>query len=184
MLRGLVDRVEHWLPRVLVVVVVAMLGVALWLWWDTSREFAPLAYTPEPRPVERIEPSGVVTVPTVAGFPGPGVALGDTIPTGGLLCSTADDPIDVFGNLWWTIPGTNVLLHTVIDVPGVIDPGCMALRFENTIPAVVAGVARERGPEQWVIVGDTRPARSGGVAAAFTMEPVWIIPDPAGGSGG
>ncbi len=168
-------RSERIMYAAVTVCAIVMLGVSFVTVYNRINAFDPLHYSPTPRHVERVTASGLVVVPTIPGIDGPAVRLGETVPTTGLLCSTAIDPVDVIGDLWWQRSGTSERIQVVKGFPSVIEPGCRSLEFENIIPDEVAERVAEIGTSVWVISGRTTPTAPGGVAAAFTIEPFTIV---------
>lgn len=175
------DRALRLVFGVLVVSVLGLVGaLILTLVLSSSNAYDPLRYSPTPRPVERIDPATEhVTVPTLPGIDGPGVRVGETVPTGGTRCVDGDDDISVVGNVWWErVDGSATMRVQVADGFATIVPaGCFPIAFENDIPASVADVVENEGiPSLWRLTGDATPTRDGGVTSVWTIEPFWVAP--------
>ena len=139
--------------------------------------FDPISYSPDPRRIERVAEDGTVTVPVIDGYAGPAVHLGETVPTTGQRCNSADTPVRVVGSMWWQEVGTSRRITVVTDFPTVFEPGCVPLRFENDIPDEVADYVKQEGASLWQITGSATPVRDGGVTSLWRIEPVWVVPD-------
>lgn len=152
------------------------LGVSVFVVVRRPDPFDPITY--QPQRIERVnEDSGQVVVPTVHGFAGiPAIRLDDTVPATGVRCNKADVSVEVTSSLFWErvdVPGTRINVFRFL--PGLIDPGCVPLRFENPIPDDVAVRVKDR-PQQWRIAGLVTPTDPNGVTEPWLTESFWLVP--------
>lgn len=151
------------------------LAVGVWFHFLRTPPFDPLTYAPQH--VEFIDDDGTLRVPTVPGYDGPAVKVGDDVPVRGELTVDADDPVDVVGNIVWVSVepgGRNCPLG--LSVPRSLEPGVFPRSYSNEMPQCVQREVATIGPSLWLITGRVTVLAPGGVAKTWETEPFWIVP--------
>jgi len=159
--------------------VTATLALVCVLAWQilTPDPFDPIEFSPDPRPVIRVEEDGAVVVPVIDGYDGPAVYVGDTVPTGGQRCVDHPEPVEAIADVWWeSVDPGGVRVQVLRDFPSAVEAGCVSLRFENEIPDAVAQRVNTEGASQWRITGAATPTADGGVTETWAIEPFWLVP--------
>lgn len=150
-------------------------AVGIWFQFLRTEPFDPLTYAPQH--VEYIADDGALTVPTVDGYDGPAVRVGDDVPVRGELTVDADGPVDVTGNIVWVSVepgGRNCPLG--ITSPRSLTPGVFPRFYLNEMPPCVLREVASLGPSLWLITGKVNVLEPGGVASTWETEPFWIVP--------
>lgn len=139
--------------------------------------FDPLTF--ETQTVQALTADGIVEIPTVEGFTGPAIRVGEIVPVRVVYTVDSVDPVDVTGTvIWYSTDPSGIRCPTPIEqIPNVLQPGPHADRFENEVPPCVIDVMDRRGePIQWTITGLVEVNHPNGVDASWSTEPFWLVP--------
>lgn len=167
------------LERLLVPVLVGLVALlSVGFIWQARQPppFDPFTFAPQR--IEEVTDTGLVKVPTIEGYEGPAVYVGEPVPVSGVRCSMADEIVSAEASVFWTqVQPGDARVRIADDIPASIEPGCVPLRFLNQMPVGVIGrmfLASEA--QLWRIVGDAHPTQAGGVKATWATESFWVVP--------
>ena len=88
--------------------------------------FAPISYSAQV--IERVNEDGTLSLPTVEGFEGPAIRLGDTVPVRGVRMNDSDRDVSILGNVVWSEdpPGERFVQYAALNV---LEPGGVQAAF-------------------------------------------------------
>ncbi len=160
------------------IVALIVLGFAVWALMAAVPQQPPrMVVSYSVLPIERVDPNtGVVVVPVVAGYSGPAVALGFTIPVRGTVSVQGTEEVKVTQSLVWEQVPRGLRVVSRADYTTSLAPGVTDLTFEEQIPAEVILSTNKDGAHLWRIVSLVDVNEPDALDAGWTTAPFWIVP--------